>query len=235
MNKKILAMAIVPLFMVSIGALAYSASSGSLTTNITANSVPFAATMSANIGAYDALNAIVTGPSGEPYSLSGSTYEVPASPLQLGSADLQTGTLTFTIDLANLSAGDQVGVYFVVNNTGGGQITLGTPQIASSSGFSQGTFTHTVSTSSVTNTSSYAYSQILFTNPAVPGDLHNYDYQVWTSGYNVGQYSVGSTPTLAPTQTAVFGYWFGLASNAASSSIGSAATLSISVEITEGV
>ncbi len=220
MNKKLLVMALVPVLVVMSGALAFSAFTGTVTTNVTASSASFTLTEAGNVGVYNATNTVVTitGEQGTSMTSAG------VAPLeQLGTITAVNGAseATFSVSVNNLAPGDYVSLIFAINNTGSSAVNLGAMSFSGvGSGWTPATFSPTsgvVATSS--GASGFAY-----------GGLS--EYAIYPGNAYTTSSTYESTGILPAGGTAVFWFFVGLTSNAPSSDAGlTSGTLTLTASV----
>lgn len=220
MNKKLLAMVMVPILITMSGALAFSAFTGTLTTNVSANSGDFQLTEAANIADYNATNTVVSvaGPGGSMTAAGMAPLE------QLGTAYLTSGMLTLSISITNLAPGDWVDLIFAVNNTGTVGAFLGTPMVSA-----PGWYTASFGASGVYNKSmdqGFAYANGSNSNGALA-------YFIYTgNAYTTSSTGPATSGVLSAGATAVFWLNFGLTSGANNAFSGaSSETLTITIPV----
>jgi hypothetical protein len=221
MNKKLLVMALVPVLVVMSGALAFSAFTGTVTTNVTASSASFSLTEAGNVALYNATNTrvTITGPNGVSMTSTG------VAPLeQLGTIQAVSGAsdATFYVGVNNLAPGDYVSLVFAINNTGSSAVNLGAMSFSTvGTGWVPATFSPT---SGVVATSSGA-SGFAYSLPSVYGIYPGNAYTTKAVSEPSG--------VLAPGGTAVFYFLIGLTSNAPSSDAGmNSGTLILTASVT---
>ena len=118
MNKKLFALAIVPVLVVMSGALAFSAFSGTITTNVDASAGYISFNQQAMLYNYSASNTVM--------SVDGMTLSIPESsstavmmPLGWAGLDsLNSNTTTQTVTLGNMAPGNWATFEFTVTNNG---------------------------------------------------------------------------------------------------------------------
>ncbi len=223
MNKKLLVMALVPVLVVMSGALAFSAFTGTVTTNVTASSATFSLSEAGNVAFYNATNTVVsiTGPNGVPMTAAG------VKPLeQLGTINAVNGAseASFSVSVANLAPGDFVQLIFAINNTGSSAINLGAMSFSTvGNGWTPATFSSTSGVVATTSgASGFAYGGL--------SEYALYDGSAYKSGTYTGYSPSG---TLVPGGTAVFWFYVGLTSNAPASDAGLVSgTLTLTASVT---
>ena len=225
MNKKLLVMALVPVLVVMSGALAFSAFTGTVTTNVTANAASFSLTEAGNVAVYNATNTVVTI-TGEQSTSMTSAGVAPLE--QLGTIQAVSGAsdASFSVGVNNLAPGDYVSLIFAINNTGTSAVNLGAMSISgvgTGSDWVQATFS---STNGVVATTSGA-SGFAYSLPSV--------YGIYSGNAYLKSTTVTSAPSgvLMPGGTAVFYIFIGLTSNAPSSDAGlTSGTLTLTASVT---
>ena len=223
MNKKLLVMALVPVLVVMSGALAFSAFTGTVTTNVTANAASFSLTEAGNVAVYNATNTVVTI-TGEQSTSMTSAGVAPLE--QLGTIQAVSGAsdASFSVGVNNLAPGDYVSLIFAINNTGTSAVNLGAMSISgvgTGSDWVQATFS---STNGVVATTSGA-SGFAYSLPSVYGIYPGNAYTTKAVSEPSG--------VLAPGGTAVFYFLIGLTSNAPSSDAGmNSGTLILTASVT---
>ncbi|EQB71905.1 MAG: hypothetical protein AMDU1_APLC00016G0010 [Thermoplasmatales archaeon A-plasma] len=221
MNKKLLVMALVPVLVVMSGALAFSAFTGTVTTDVTASSATFSLSEAGNVALYNATNTVVTitGANGVGMTTAG------VAPLeQLGTISAVSGSseATFSVSVNNLAPGDFVSLIFAINNTGTSAVNLGAMSFSGvGSLWVPATFS---STNGVVATTSgdagFAYGG-LSEYAIYPGNAYTTSSTYEPSGI------------LAPGGTAVFWFYVGLTSNAGNNYVGqTSGTLTLTASVT---
>ena len=221
MNKKLLVMALVPVLVVMSGALAFSAFTGTVTTNVTANAASFSLTEAGNVAVYNATNTVVTI-TGEQSTSMTSAGVAPLE--QLGTINAVSGATdaSFSVSVGNLAPGDYVTLIFAINNTGSSAVNLGAMSFSTvGTGWVPASFSPTsgvVATSS--GASGFAY-----------GGLS--EYAIYPGNAYTTSSNYESTGVLLPGGTAVFWFNVGLTSNAPSSDAGlTSGTLTLTASVT---
>lgn len=132
MNKKILALAMVPLLIGLSGAMAFSQFTGTDVKTINASAGTFSMTESAAVVGYYAssgsqLTVVGSVESGQ----SAVTWTPSSTSNELGTVSLSAGesSMTYTITISNLAPAEWVNITFTIVNTGSLSVTLspGTP------------------------------------------------------------------------------------------------------------
>ena len=218
MNKKLLVMALVPVLVVMSGALAFSAFTGTVTTNVTATSATFSLTEAGNVALYNATNTVVTidGINGASMTTAG------VAPLeQLGTITAVSGgvDLSFSVSVNNLAPGDFVSMVFAINNTGTSAVNLGTMSVTPN-GWNLGTFSASTGVIGDNGATGFVYS-----NPSVYGIYPGNAYKTTATSATSG--------ILLPGGTAVFYFYVGLTSNAGNNYAGqTSGTLTLTASVT---
>ena len=206
MNKKLFALAIVPVLVVMSGALAFSAFSGTITTNVDASAGYISFNQQAMLYNYSASNTVM--------SVDGMTLSIPESsstavmmPLGWAGLDsLNSNTTTQTVTLGNMAPGNWATFEFTVTNNGsvGFELSSVSP-------------TTTVSPSGLTATSANTWSSF---NTDMAG-----------TGY---VYMVSSIPSGSIVNGGTASYYvvIGLANGSGNSYQESSLSLSIAVTVT---
>lgn len=228
MNKKIMALAIVPILIGMTGVFAFSTYTGTVTTVVNGTDATLSVSEAANVLFINATNTIVsvTGPSGIAITQANvHTYAVaPLESLGTIGPTTNSASLTYTLSIENLYPGDYVGVIFAVNNTGSGALNLA-PLMSTPAGtngypilLSKFSPTTGVVASSTPSTNNYwGYSQS--------------DYAIYPgNAYTTTSIYVPSG-VLPAGGTAVYWIYFGLASSATSMA-GASATLTLTIGLT---
>ena len=216
-------MALVPVLVVMSGALAFSAFTGTVTTDVTASSATFSLSEAGNVALYNATNTVVTitGPNGVGMTAAG------VAPLeQLGTISAVSGSseATFSVSVNNLAPGDFVSRIFAINNTGSSAVNLGAMSFSGvGSLWVPATFS---STNGVVATTSgdagFAY-----------GGLS--EYAIYPGNAYISGTTSSYVPSgiLAPGGTAVFWFYVGLTSNAGNNYVGqTSGTLTLTASVT---
>ena len=223
MNKKLLVMALVPVLVVMSGALAFSAFTGTVTTNVTATSATFSLSEAGNVAVYNATNTVVsiTGPNGVAMTTTG------VAPLeQLGTITAVNGAsdAIFSVSVNNLAPGDFVSLIFAINNTGTSAVNLGAMSFSGvGANWMAATFSSTNGVVATTSgAAGFAYGG-LSDYAIYPGNA----YKPGTSSSYV------PSGVLAPGGTAIFWFFVGLTSNAGNNYAGmTSRTLTLTASVT---
>ncbi|MBX8638524.1 MAG: M73 family metallopeptidase, partial [Thermoplasmata archaeon] len=127
MNKKILALAMIPLLIGLSGAMAFSQFTGTDSKSITATAGTFSMTEGAAVSRYYASSGsmmTVGGPVEDGHAAV--TWSPASSSDSLGTSTLVAGesSMTYDITVSNIAPGEWVNVTFTLTNTGSLAITL---------------------------------------------------------------------------------------------------------------
>ena len=222
MNKKLLVMALVPVLVVMSGALAFSAFTGTVTTNVTASSATFSLSEAGNVVLYNATNTAVsiTGTNGVAMTTAGVT---PLEQLGTINAVNKVTDATFSVSVANLAPGDFVTLIFAINNTGTSAVNLGAMSFSGvGANWVTATFSTTNGVIGTDGAAGFAYGGL--------SDYAIYPGNAYTTGTTSSYVPSG---VLAPGGTAVFWFSVGLTSNAGNNYAGmSSGTLTLTASVT---
>ena len=134
MNKKILALAMVPLLIGLSGAMAFSQFTGTDAKQITATAGTFSMTEGAAVSSFYASSGsmmTVTGPVENSHS--SVTWGPTSTKDTLGTSTLAVGesSMTYDITVSNLAPGEWVNITFLLTNTGSLSITMSPSMLTS--------------------------------------------------------------------------------------------------------
>ena len=218
MNKKILALAMVPLLIGLSGAMAFSQFTGTDVKTITASAGTFSMTESAAVAGYYAsspsqLSVVGSVESGQ----SAVTWTPSSSSNELGTVALSAGesSMTYTITISNIAPSEWVNITFALVNTGSLSVTL-----------SPGTAATGVSPSNLGPASVVPASDFMTTGTPLSPSVSGWVYSIY------GETALNGL-TLTPTgtgNTAMFSVGIGLG-QANNNFEGSSFTFSINISL----
>ena len=220
MNKKILALAMVPLLIGLSGAMAFSQFTGTDSKQIAATAGTFSMTEGATVSNYYASSGsmmTVGGPVED--GQAAVTWSPSSSTNTLGTSTLAAGesAMTYDITVSNLAPGEWVSITFLLSNTGSLAITLSPSTLTSGQ---SGGYTDYGALGAFTNDS--ASSTSFVNGVALSGS--GWAYSVF------GLYPTSPT-VLTPSSTTFFTLSVGLGDSAGNNYESSSFTVSVSISL----